>query len=88
MSEADIYSALLGRLTRDRAFFGVVDEAGRTLQIMYEATGDRYWVETPEPERHGSYGRKMTFDEVVDLLKALPAAFTPDAISGLAFEPW
>ena len=85
---ADIYSDLFGRLQQDGDFLGVVDQMGRTLQIMYNADRDRYWVEIPAPERRGGYGRYMTFDEATDLLKKLPETFVPDAVPSLAFTAW
>lgn len=84
----EIYSELLGRLTSDGDYLGMVDGQGHTLQIMYQATDDHYWVEIPCPERQGSYGCEMDFDHIVDLMKSLPTRFVPQAIPDLAFTAW
>jgi hypothetical protein len=88
MDVADIYSELLGRLSSDGDFLGMTDEEGHTLQMMYDPDKDRYCVEIPSPERHGSYACNMDFDQVVELMKALPTQFVPAAIPGLEFETW
>lgn len=88
MEQADIYSDLFGRLVSDEDFLGMLDEAGRTLQFMYHAGDDHYWVEIPRSDLNGSYGRYMTFDEATDLLKALPPSFTPESVPGLRFQEW
>ena len=88
IDQADIYSGLFGRLRTDGDFVGLIGAEGHTLQIMYHPEGDRYWVDLPRPELHGSYGAYMTFDEVADLLKALPSEFGPDALPSLTFEAW
>jgi len=88
MSEADIYSELLGGLKLDGDFIGLVDGEGATLQVMFEQAPDQYWVELPDPEMGGSHGRYFSFDEIVDLFKALPKHFDTSAITGLEFQSW
>ena len=88
MLEADIYSELLGEFERDRDFIGLIDSAGVTLQVLYEADHDQYWVELPEPAMSGSHGRYFSFDELADLLRNLPECFTISAFPGLEFQSW
>ncbi len=88
MNEADIYSELLGSLTEDGDFIGLIDNRGTTLQVMYEAKGDRYWVELPSPQRRGSYGARLSFDALTELFKVLPREFDPESLTLLEFQSW
>ncbi|MCB9616915.1 MAG: hypothetical protein H6722_31150 [Sandaracinus sp.] len=76
------------RLTHDRDFVGVVDDGGTTLQVMYEADDDRYWVEIPVPKEGGSYGRHLDHTALRALFMQLPERFEPGAFDGLRFEAW
>jgi hypothetical protein len=88
MNEADIYSELLGQLTEEGDFIGLMDANEVTLQVMYEKAADRFWVEIPCPDKGGSYGRHLHFDELVDLFKGLPANFSPSELPSLVFDAW
>jgi hypothetical protein len=88
MTEADIYSEMLGSLAEDGDFFGLIDARGTTLQVMYEAKDGTFWVETPRPQEGGSYGVSLTFDQVNDLFKALPSEFSPASLPCLKFRSW
>jgi hypothetical protein len=88
MNEADIYSELLGSLADDGDFIGLIDDRGTTLQVMYEADDDAYWVEVPSPQRGGSYGARLSFDALVDLFKALPGEFGPESLPLFQFRSW
>jgi hypothetical protein len=40
---------LLEQLTSNGDFLGLIDRDGNTLQMIYDADDDRYWVEIPIP---------------------------------------
>ena len=88
MNEADIYSPLLGKLHQDGDFLGLIDAQGETLQVMYEADNDLYWIEVLALEQRGSYGKYVGFDELTDFFKALPEHFHSDSISDATFMAW
>lgn len=88
IDEADIYSEYFGRMSSDRDFVGIIDANGTTLQMMYHAADDTYWMELPVPAKQGSFGAQLTFDEVVDILKALPREFSAAAFPMLRFQRW
>lgn len=88
INEADIYTDLLGKLEGDSDFFGLIDTAGTTFQVAYEEDNDDYWIEIPDPESRGSYGRTVSFDEIVDIFKSLPILFTTSSIPSLEFQAW
>lgn len=67
-------------------FVGVIDASGNTLQFM--AMEDSVWLEIPAPEEHGSYGQHLSFEELLDVLRELPATFSPKLFSEFAFKPW
>lgn len=87
MNVADIYSPLLGQLSEDGDFIGLIDAQGETLQVMYEAENDEYWIEVINVSQ-GSHGKHMGFDELTDFFKALPERFQSDIISGSEFIAW
>ena len=88
MNEADIYSPLLGQLSEDGDFIGLIDAQGETLQVMYEAENDAYWIEVIDVSKQGSHGKHMGFEELTDFFKALPERFQSDSISGSEFIAW
>lgn len=88
MSEADIYSEMLGGLEQDGDFFGLKDDEETTLQVMYNGDDDSYWIEIPRPDRGGSFGCALSFDEITDVFKSLPARFSETMIPRMAFESW
>ena len=80
--------ALLGQLSEDGDFIGLIDAQGETLQVMYEAEDDAYWIEVIDVSKQGSHGKHMGFDELTDFFKALPERFQSDSISGSEFIAW
>jgi hypothetical protein len=88
MDEANIYSELLGSFTKDGDFIGLIDNRGTTLQVMYEADDDAFWVEVPSPQLGGSYGARFSFDALTQLFKALPSEFGPESLTVLQFRSW
>jgi hypothetical protein len=86
VDEFDAY-ALLNRL-EDGDFLGLIDAKGTTLQVTYGAADDQYWIEIPQPESQGSYGRHVSGDEIRGLFKALPERFTVSAFPGFTFRAW
>ena len=67
-------------------YFGIVDSAGMTLQIMVEAQG--YWTEIPKPSKGGSYGARLTQEALTALLDDLPPFFDASCIPGATFTAW
>lgn len=67
-------------------FFGVVDPAGTTFQIMLE--NGRYWIEIPRPESNGSYGTHVDRATVVAILDDLPLVFDDSMVRGGKFQVW
>ena len=88
MNEADIYSPLLGQLSEVGDFIGLIDAQGGTLQVMYEAEDDVYWIEVIDVCKQGSHGKHMNFDELTDFFKALPEHFKPESINDSEFIAW
>jgi uncharacterized protein (DUF697 family) len=88
MDVPDVYADLLGRLTTDGDYLGIIDDDGNTLQMMYQADEDCYWVEIPSPENCGSYGCYMDLVHLVYLMETLPSRLAPEAIPGLVFKAW
>ncbi len=87
MKHSDIY-VLIGDLEHNDDFLGMVDANGTTLQMIYDAERDTYWIEIPDPPRQGSYGATVTFDDLVDLMKTLPPEFSVEAFPGFEFQSW
>ena len=79
---------LLAQLTRKGDFLGIIDSDGKTLQMMYDADDDRYWIEIPSPENDGSYGCDMTLEQIAGLVEALPQRFAPAMLPGAEFRRW
>lgn len=68
-------------------YFGVVDDAGTTLQFATR-TAHELWAEIPQPERGGSVGVVMKRDDVLALLASLPERFTPQMLPNARFQSW
>lgn len=80
-------------------FFGLIDDRGRTIQFYFEADipedlDDASHLEIvlmdfPQPERHGSYGRRVTIGEVHELIKtAFRVGADPSCFGELMFRAW
>jgi hypothetical protein len=83
-----LQTELLGSLADDGDFIGLIDNRGTTLQVMYDAGDDTYFVEVPSPQRGGSYGARLSFDALTDLFKALPSELGPESLPLLQFRSW
>jgi hypothetical protein len=83
-----VYVDLLAHLSQDGDFLGVIDETGTTLQVMYDAENDSYWIEIPDPTVGGSYGCKLSFVQVHEVFKNLPKFFSKTMIKGMEFQSW
>lgn len=88
MNISEGFPELLAQLTTDGDFLGIIDRDGNTLQMMYNADDDRYWIEIPCPENGGSYGCHMVRDQVVGLVEALPTRFALAMLRGAEFKQW
>jgi uncharacterized protein (DUF697 family) len=88
MDITDICAELMPQLTSDGDFLGLIDDDGRTLQMMFQADDVCYRVEMPCPEKRGSYGCNMDLAQLAALMNALPSKFFAEAIPGLVFEAW
>ena len=67
-------------------FLGIIDEEGTTLQFMKQHAG--IWMEVPDPENEGSYGKLATLDEARQTLDELGESIEHYLIDGLVFEKW
>ena len=82
-----IVDELLSRLKEEREYLGLIDDAGTTLQMMYD--GDlKYWVEVPCPEKGGSYGKYFDISSARELLLGLSGRFPKDGYAGFEFKSW
>jgi hypothetical protein len=88
MDQMEISSKLLGELSENGGFIGLIDARDRTLQVAYDVPTGNYWIEIPSPDVQGSFGRHISFDQLTDLFKALPDELTPNAFRGFEFESW
>jgi hypothetical protein len=86
MSAAEIRKAIPRVLQARSDYFGVVDSANITLQFM-RGGGNRVWVEIPDPQKQGSYGRHSTMDVVLNLIKQLPTSLE-SLKPHLTFQSW
>lgn len=88
MSAKTICEQLLPRLQSEDDYLGVIDARETTLQILYEPSERRYWVELPVDAAKASYGRYMVLDELRDFMLTLPEIFERETIPGLEYRPW
>ncbi|WP_043755122.1 hypothetical protein [Imhoffiella purpurea] len=88
MSTRAICEQLLPRLQSADDYLGIIDAQENTLQILCDPDAKRYWVELPIDAAKASYGRHMEYDELRDLMMALPDVFDREAIPGLEYRPW
>ena len=88
MDIAEVYSELFPLLKEDGEFIGVVDEAGTTLQMMYQSEDDLYWFEVPCPEKAGAYGMALIFDEAADFLRSLDGLIPREGYPNFSFSSW
>ena len=88
MSTHDIRAKLLGHLCGMDDYLGILDVEGNVLQILYEPSRERFWVELPMDAAKASYGCHMDMAGLEDLIQTLPRIFDPDSIQGLDYRPW
>ncbi|MGQ9830332.1 MAG: hypothetical protein ACUVQI_01735 [Thermochromatium sp.] len=88
MSAKAICEKLLPRLQTEDDYLGLIDSRETILQILYEPSESRYWVELPVDDAKASYGCYMVLDELKDFILTLPKVFEREAIPGLEYRPW
>jgi hypothetical protein len=88
MSARAICEQLLPRLQTEDDYLGLIDTQETILQILYEPSEHRYWVELPVDAAKASYGRYMGLDELREFILTLPEVFEREAIPGLEYRPW
>jgi hypothetical protein len=88
MDRHAVIAELLRAMHDDMDFFGLMDDQGATLQVMYHADEGRYWFEIPVAAEGGSYGRAMSLDEAVAQIEGLPPTFALVAFPTFAFTSW
>jgi hypothetical protein len=80
-------------------FFGIVDDAGRTLQFYFEeaipdGVDDARHLrivraEIPAPDRNGSYAALVTIGEASQLIeRVFVSGADPAAFAQFTFDPW
>lgn len=69
-------------------FFGVINKAGITIQFYLNDYEDNIWSEMPFPEKGGSYGTILSFDEVEDIVRNLKGDFNLSEFPNFEFEAW
>jgi hypothetical protein len=67
-------------------FFGLTDDAGTTLQFMREE--DHVWMEIPAPAERGSYGQKITIEDVRPVLATLSDPIELSIFPDMKFQAW
>ncbi|MCG8574147.1 MAG: hypothetical protein MI810_04625 [Flavobacteriales bacterium] len=73
--------------TIDGAFFGIVFPDEKTLQFMYDKTGQLY-IEIPMPEQGGAMQKTAPKTEVLEMIKTVFENQDPTSVKGLTFEKW
>ena len=86
--ELDDAISLLEKMTVDGDFLGFIDAENNTFQLMYDAEGDAFWVEIPDPDQQGSYGAVFIRDELEPLLSAIKPIFKAEDYPIFEFEAW
>ncbi|MBK1653464.1 hypothetical protein [Allochromatium vinosum] len=88
MSAKAICEQLLPRLQTEDDYLGLIDTQETILQILYEPSRHRYWVELPVDAAKASYGRYMELDALKECILTLPDVFERESIPGLEYRPW
>lgn len=79
---------LVNRMTTDGDFFGLIDAAGTTLQVMYDGEEDVFWAEIPDPAKQGSHGALYQRGELPSVLGGLKPLFKAEDFPIFEFEEW
>ncbi|TWT38612.1 hypothetical protein [Blastopirellula retiformator] len=69
------------------SFLGVVNDAGVTLQFMWEEDGSMV-IDVPVPERKGSWTKTTDVAECKEAIAAFYDGVDPTQLPGLTFETW
>ena len=88
MSPRQICEQMIGRLSSADDYLGILDSEDRVLQILPEPEQSRYFVEVPLDAAKASYGRYVTREELLDLIRELPERIDEQSIPGLSYKPW
>lgn len=88
MSVNHLVNDLMTEVSTDRDFIGLTDTSGTTLQFMFHASDDRFWVEIPCPEEGGSYGAFFNRAELESTLRSLSDTIDRSAFSEFVFQSW
>ena len=84
----EVFEELLPKIKEDKEYLGLIDSKDTTLQFMYEAESDQFWTEIPNPEKNGSYGRNIEYEDMHEFLRDLPEVFPTEGFGGFKFQPW
>ncbi|MFA0718709.1 hypothetical protein AB4622_22205 [Vibrio splendidus] len=75
MSEDDICEKLELVGWHEKNFIGFIDSFNITLQFYVDEV-DKIWVEIPVPEENGSYGKHISQEKMVDIVKNIQRSNT------------
>jgi hypothetical protein len=88
MSAKEICEQMIGRLNSPDDYLGLLDAEDRVLQILAEPEQARFYVEIPLDAAKASYGRYVSREELLALIKALPEKLDEHCIPELRYKPW
>ena len=88
ISKSKVLNKLLPLLKEEGEYFGLIDAAGTTLQVAYEAKSDEYWVEVPREDLRGSFGARLSWESTHDLFASINSTFPLDGYDGFKFCSW
>ena len=74
-------------LRGDGDFIGVIDENGRTLQMMIDGLND-VRIEILEPSKRGSWARTASVRDIENELLSIVQPFDANTAKGMVFESW
>lgn len=83
---ARVKAMLTKVLVNEGDFVGIVDGEGNVLQLLKEHSA--IWMEVPDRDAGGSYGKHVTLEEARDTLDQLEETIQHYLIVGLTFEAW
>lgn len=88
VSVKEIQDSLFPLIKENREYLGLIDSDETTLQMLYDADADSFWIEVPRPDLQGAFGAQLDYDAVESLLKSLPPKFPLEGFEGFAFASW
>ncbi|PQO44001.1 hypothetical protein [Blastopirellula marina] len=86
-TEAEVLAAWDAMSGQPLSFLGIVNEAGVTLQFMWEEDGSMV-VDVPVPERSGSWTKTSDEADCKRIIADFYAGSDPTQIDDLTFEEW